>query len=174
MNNGTRIFLIGFMGVGKTTIGRKLARQMELPFIDLDERILQSKSMSMGDLFSYFGEAYFRKAEADMLREVIETESSFVLSCGGGTPCFSDNMHVMNKAGVSIYLAAGLPFLASRIRQSKTVRPMLKNVSEAEQLQVLQDLFDKRQAYYALASHTINVEKLSVPEVLTLVKSCLA
>jgi shikimate kinase len=160
-----KIFLIGFMGVGKSTIGKKLASQMNMEFRDLDRELIKEKSMSIDDIFSYFGEDFFREAEHDYLLRLKE-EDHFVLACGGGTPCFHNNMELMNSEGVTIYLQAGLGFISSRLRQSKTVRPLFKNLSESGRDEALRALFARRQAFYKQAKITINVEKLAIGEAL--------
>jgi shikimate kinase len=160
-----KIFLIGFMGVGKSTLGKKLARHLQLPFTDLDQFIEKDRSMSIDQLFSYFGEDFFRKAEHECLLKVME-QQSFVLACGGGTPCYYNNMELMNASGISIYLQAGAGFILSRIRQSPTVRPLLKKYEKAGRDEALRALLEERTAFYGQAKITINVEKLAVDEAL--------
>jgi shikimate kinase len=159
-----KIFLTGLMGVGKTTIGKKLAACLQLPFIDLDRYIEQQKNMSVADLFAYFGENYFRQAEQACLQQIIQQES-FVLACGGGTPCFYENMALMNANGVTIFLDASPAFIASRVKQSKTQRPLFKNATDMTRLTIVQTLFNKREQFYRKAKCTLNVEKLSAEEV---------
>lgn len=159
-----KIFLTGLMGVGKTTIGKKVAASLQLPFIDLDRYIEQQKNMSVPDLFAYFGENYFRKAEHECLHQIIQQES-FVMACGGGTPCFYDNMNLMNENGITFFFNASPVFIASRVKQSKTVRPLFKNATDESRLKIVQALSSEREQFYSKAKYTLNVEKLSTEEV---------
>ncbi len=159
-----KIFLTGLMGVGKTTIGKKVAASLQLPFIDLDRYIEQQKNMSVPDLFAYFGENYFRQTEQECLQQIIQ-QDSFVLACGGGTPCFYENMNLMNANGVTVFLEASPAFIASRVKQSKTVRPLFKNATDESRLKIVQALSSEREQFYSKAKYTLNVEKLSTEEV---------
>lgn len=161
-----KIFLLGFMGVGKTTIGKKLAAVLSYPFIDLDARIAEKHNMSVPDIFRYFGETFFRKCETDMLHDLIQSKESFVLACGGGTPVYHNNMETMNAAGTTIYMHAGIDFLISRIKQSPVVRPMVKKHTENSSENGLSALFEQRKPVYEKALHTVDVEKLPSNEVI--------
>ena len=160
-----KIFLLGFMGVGKTTIGKKLAAALQYPFVDLDARVAEKHNMSVPDIFRYFGEAYFRKCEVDTLQELIHSYDSFVLACGGGTPIYHNNMEIMNAAGTTIYMRAGIDFLISRIKQSPVVRPMVKKLSENGSENGLSTLFEQRKPLYEQALRIVDVEKLPSNEV---------
>ncbi|MDD3910421.1 MAG: shikimate kinase, partial [Proteiniphilum sp.] len=119
-----RIFIIGYMGSGKTTVGKRLARSLSLSFIDLDAFIENKYRKSVSDIFTEKGEEQFRKIENRALIEVANIED-VVISTGGGTPCFFDNMDVMNKAGTTVYIQADPEELAARLLASKTVRPLI-------------------------------------------------
>ena len=109
-----RIFLTGYMGAGKTTLGKAFARQMNIPFIDLDWYIEERFHKTVGELFSERGEASFRELEKNMLHEVGEFED-VVISTGGGAPCFFDNMEFMNASGTTVYLKVSVEELAKRL-----------------------------------------------------------
>ncbi|MDD4799660.1 MAG: shikimate kinase, partial [Proteiniphilum sp.] len=119
-----RIFLIGYMGCGKSTLGKRLAQSLSLTFIDLDAHIQNKYRKTISELFAEKGEEQFRMIERQALLEVAAFED-VLISTGGGAPCFFDNMEVMNRAGITIYIQAFPEELAARLRASKTVRPLL-------------------------------------------------
>ena len=108
------IFLIGYMGCGKTTLGEVLARQMDLRYIDLDDYIVQQHRMSIVDIFADLGENRFRELETEALREVASM-TDVVIGCGGGTPCHSDNMELMNQAGITVWLTTSPERITARL-----------------------------------------------------------
>jgi shikimate kinase len=124
-----RIALIGYMGSGKTTVGRLLAAQMNLPFIDLDQRIELQEGMSITDIFRNKGEAHFRKIESELLIEILNTEEKFVLATGGGTPCFFDQIDLLNEQCTTVYLQCAFSEIERRLAESPNNRPMLSNLS---------------------------------------------
>lgn len=160
-----RIFLIGFMGVGKTTVGKKLAASLHIPFLDLDSYIAQQQNMSVADIFHHFGEDYFRICESKCLQEIIAAHKNVVLACGGGTPAYLNNMQLMNGNGTTIYMYAGFDFLMSRIKQSTVIRPMVKKQEEKSSGNGLLMLFEQRKPVYERALKTVDVEKLPSNEV---------
>lgn len=128
-----RVFLIGYMGVGKTTIGKKLATTLGLKFIDLDGLISNKEGLSISEIIHQKGEEYFRVLEKKYLKEVCEM-SNVLISTGGGTPCYFDNMNLINEKGTSVFLEMDVKSLAKRLINSKGKRPLLKgeNVDELE------------------------------------------
>ena len=120
-----RIILIGYMGAGKTTVGKALSKELNIPFYDLDWYIESRRHKTVPQLFSEVGEEGFRKIEYNMLHEVAEFED-VVISCGGGTPCFFDNIDYMNQQGDVIYLKADPEVLYKHLLMGKTERPLLK------------------------------------------------
>ena len=125
------IYLIGFMGSGKSTTGKKLADRLKWSFIDLDERIELETGMKIPDIFSKHGELYFRKVESEILRSLI-SESKTVISTGGGTPCFADNMKYMLETGLTIYLKMTPGQLNSHLISSSGERPLIKDIGKSE------------------------------------------
>ncbi|HCO68023.1 MAG TPA: shikimate kinase [Dysgonomonas sp.] len=143
----TRIFLIGYMGVGKTTLGRELAKVLNLGFIDLDLFIQNRYNKSISSIFEEEGEIRFREIENNILKEVAEFEN-VVVSTGGGVPCFYDNMEIMNKSGLTIYLKATPELLAERLNLCKDKRPLIKDKDEVEMLKFVSESLDKRSIFY--------------------------
>lgn len=144
------VFLIGYMGVGKTTIGKQLSAELGLKFIDLDKYIEGRYRKSIQQLFDIKGESGFRKIESEMLQEVA-TFQNVLISTGGGTPCFFDNMNVMNKAGVTVYVKASVEQLVSRLLASKNVRPLIENKTPKELKEFVTHHLAERNEYYLQA-----------------------
>jgi shikimate kinase len=149
------IYIIGFMGSGKTTAGRKLASHLGLSFIDLDNLIEEKEGHKISEIFSTHGEDYFRDIESKALRSIKHT-SGIVVSTGGGTPCFSDNMEFMNKTGVTVYLKLAPGQLKSRLAGEKNQRPLLKNLDDASMLTFIKEKLAEREQYYSNATHIVD------------------
>lgn len=157
------------MGVGKSTIGKALAYQLDVDFIDLDNYIQQKEGKSILDLFKNDGEISFRRKETDYLNKVLNQSSSFVLSLGGGTPCYANNMELINKyANYSVYLKASFQFLSKRLYNQQENRPLLQHLQSLEDYEdfIRKHLFE-RQNYYFLANTTINVEQKQIDSIVT-------
>ncbi len=146
-----RIFLIGYMGAGKSTVGRRLAGHLNLNFIDLDSFIEKRFHKTINEIFAEKGEEAFRKIEKEALQEVSEYEN-VIISVGGGTPCFFDNIEKMNQSGFSIYLRVSPEVLASRLHIGKHSRPLLRYKSEAEIMDFVIQSLDKREPFYNRAT----------------------
>lgn len=153
-----RIYLIGYMGVGKTTSGRELAKALELDFIDLDLFIQNRYNKTVGQLFEELGESKFREIESKILEEVSAFED-IVISSGGGAPCFFDNMKIMNNSGITIYLRANPELLAERLDTCKAKRPLIKDKSKDELLQFVTESLVKREPYYLQAKIVIETNE---------------
>ena len=147
------------MCVGKTTVGRALAKRLGLTFYDLDWYIEERFHTRVADIFANEGEERFRDLERRMLREVAEFEN-IVLSCGGGTPCFFDNMDYMNHTGQTFYLNASTDTIIQHLNISRGERPLLKGKSEAELRDFINEQLQLREPYYRQAQHIIDVNVL--------------
>ena len=159
----TRIILIGYMGAGKTTIGKVLAREMGLDFYDLDDYIVGRFHQTIPDIFAEKGEEGFREIERRMLHEVAEFEN-VIISCGGGTPCFFDNMDYMNTHGETIFLDASPQVLKEHLKMGKTVRPLIQGKTEEELISYIEESLQKRLPYYQKAKHTLPIEVIHTQE----------
>lgn len=155
----TRILIIGYMGAGKTTLGKVLAKDLGLPFYDLDWYIESRMMKTVPQLFAERGEDGFRKVEHNMLHEVAEFED-VVISCGGGTPCFYDNMEYMNTQGDTVYLKASPEVLYAHLQMGKVERPLLKNKTREEMQAFIKEQLAEREKYYTKARHIFNVDLL--------------
>lgn len=142
------IFLIGFMGAGKSTLGRGLAScYPSLTYIDLDDVIEEREGMPVGEIFACRGEDYFRRRESELLREV-SSGRDVIVGCGGGTPCHSGNMEWMNACGVTVLLQASLPVLLRRLLDAQASRPMISGLSEKELERFIVTKQTERAPYY--------------------------
>lgn len=155
----TRIILIGFMGSGKTTLGRALAKALGLTFIDLDNYIELRHCKSINRIFAERGEEGFRKIERNLLHEVCEFED-VVISSGGGTPCFFDNMEYMNAAGETVFLDVDIKVLFRRLKVAKQQRPLLDGKTDEELMLFIQEALQARLPFYTKAKHVFNGELL--------------
>lgn len=154
-----RIILLGYMGAGKTTVGRQLAKDMGLMFYDLDWYITSRMHRTVAQIFEESGEEGFRTVERNMLHEVAEFED-VVISCGGGTPCFFDNMDYLNRQGETVYLKATPEVLYAHLKMGKSVRPLLLNKTP-EQVEVfVKEQLKQREPYYLKARHVLDVSLL--------------
>lgn len=153
----TRIILIGYMGAGKTTVGKALAKDLNLMFYDLDWYIESRMHKTVAQIFKESGEEGFRRIERNMLHEVAEFED-VVISCGGGTPCFFDNMEYMNSQGQTLYLQASPEILAMHLRMGKSVRPLILGKTDEELLQFIKESLEKRDPFYTQAKYILNVD----------------
>ena len=154
-----RIFLVGYMGAGKTTIGKVLSKLIGLTFIDLDYYIEGRFRKTVAQLFAERGEEGFRSLERNMLHEVAEFEDVLV-STGGGTPCFFDNMEFMNQQGTTIYLQVSVDELASRLELCKYTRPVLKNRTGDELKAFVAESLSGRLPFYQKASIVFDANEL--------------
>ena len=152
----TRIILIGYMGAGKTTIGKALSKELGIIFYDLDWYIENRMRKTVSQIFAERGEEGFRKIEYNMLHEVAEFED-VIISCGGGTPCFFDNMDYLNQQGQVVYLKAEPEVLYKHLLMAKVERPLIKGKSQEELLAFISDQLDLREPFYSKARYTLDV-----------------
>lgn len=151
-----RIIIIGYMGAGKTTVGKALAKDLGLTFYDLDWYIESRMRKTVKQIFDEQGEEGFRRIERNMLHEVAEFEN-VVISCGGGTPCFFDNMDYMNRQGQTFYLKATPDVLFKHLKMGKSVRPLLLNKTPDEVRSFIDAQLAQREPFYSKATNTVDV-----------------
>ena len=152
----TRIILIGYMGAGKTTIGKILAKDLGVPFYDLDWYIETRMRKKVKQIFDERGEEGFRIIERNMLHEVAEFED-VVVACGGGTPCFFDNMEYLVGQGDVVYLRGTPDVLFRHLKMGKGVRPLLLGKSDDELLEYIKENVEKREEFYMKANHIVDI-----------------
>ena len=151
-----RIILIGYMGAGKTTVGRALAKELGLDFYDLDWYIENRRRKKIPQIFADEGEEGFRRIEYNMLHEVAEFEN-IVLSCGGGTPCFFDNIDYMNQQAQVVYLRCSPEVLHGHLLMGKTERPLLKGKKPDELIAFIKEQLEVREPFYTKACYQLDV-----------------
>ena len=154
-----RIFLTGYMGSGKTTLGRALAADLNVQFIDLDHYIEQRYRKTIAQLFAEKGEEGFREVERRMLHEVGEFED-VIISTGGGTPCFFDNIEFMNAQGTTIYLDVPVERLFIRLCIARSKRPLIKDKSDEELRAFIIEQLEKRAPHYSKAQYSFKADRL--------------
>jgi len=151
-----KIYLIGFMGAGKTTVGRELASRLGCPFFDLDELVEAAEKMSIKDIFAQQGEPYFRKRERDILRSTHYLEDA-VIATGGGTFTFEENIQFIQSEGFSVFLSAPYAVLRSRVGDKAAERPMFRDDVAAH------ELYSNRLRYYRLCQTTLEIREDETP-----------
>ncbi|HMR93049.1 MAG TPA: shikimate kinase [Chitinophagaceae bacterium] len=151
-----KVYLIGFMGSGKTYWGRQLSKRLTLPFFDLDEQITEAEGKSINEVFEQHGEEYFRLREKDILHLLTESHDSFIMACGGGTPCYFNNIEYLNRSGMTIWINTPIPVLAERLLKEKEHRPLLKDLSDEQVKNFISKKFADRRLYYEQASLTVD------------------
>lgn len=157
-----RIYLVGFMGSGKTHWGRLLSSKLTLPFFDLDKQITEDENKSIVEIFDEKGEEYFRMMEKETLYILTESHESFVMACGGGTPCYFNNIDYMNNSGTTVWLNTRLDVLFNRLLKEKEHRPLLKDLSDAQLKQYILKKFSERRIYYEQADLVVEESEVSV------------
>ncbi len=153
-----KIFLIGFMGSGKTHWGRQLSAKLNLPFYDLDTVMIEKENRSVADIFSEKGEEYFRYLEKETLEDISAEQESFILSCGGGTPCFFNNIEFMKKNGKVIWLNTSIDMLTQRLKKERLSRPLISDVEEDDLRRYIIRKLTERRMYYQQADVTVGEE----------------
>lgn len=158
-----RIIIIGYMGSGKTTVGHALSQELGLPFYDLDWYIETRMHRTVKQIFDEKGEEGFRKIEHNLLHEVAEFED-VIISCGGGTPCFFDNIDYINRQGETVYLKCTTNVLYKHLKMGKTVRPLLLNKTSDEVKTFIEAQLKQREPFYAKAKHIVDVSLMDNKE----------
>jgi len=153
------------MGTGKTHSGRQLSDKLGIPFFDLDEEIVAHDGKSINEIFAIEGEEYFRLLEKDVLHIITEYNESFVMACGGGTPCYYNNIDYMNKEGLSIWLNTSLDTLYKRLMNEKEKRPLIRDLTKDQLRGYIAKKFSDRKIYYEQASIIIDEESADLEKI---------
>ncbi|HTF19082.1 MAG TPA: shikimate kinase [Chryseolinea sp.] len=155
-----KLFLIGLPGSGKSTIGKALANHLTMDFVDLDHEIESREGMIVPEIFAAQGEDYFRRVEAGLLREWAAAERSFVMSTGGGTPCYFDGINLINQHGISIFLDEQIEVIVARLENNQH-RPLLRSDNVEDMRTKLERLRESRISIYRQASITVSSPTVS-------------
>jgi shikimate kinase len=153
------LFLTGYMGSGKTTVGKLLSKQLSLPFFDLDAAIEQEESLAIAEIFKEKGESYFRVKEVETLSALIQNETRSIIALGGGTITNPDNLKICNDNGILIYLEGSVDTIFNRLKEDKSTRPLLASFKTDDRLRLFIDTHLKeRQPFYRRADFIVNVD----------------
>lgn len=165
---------MGYMASGKSSVGKLLAQELKMGFLDLDEYIEEELQKSIADIFSEKGEIFFRKTEHQMLSNVLDQYDNIILSTGGGTPCYGNNMDlILEKSDHSIYLQLSISALVERVKDEKSQRPLIKDIDTADLAEFIgKHLFERRQ-FYAKAMHTVSCDGKDLETVVSEIKEAL-
>lgn len=157
-----KIFLIGFMGSGKSHWGRLLSEKLGIRFFDLDEQVTEHAGRSIPEIFDREGEEQFRLMEKDVLHIIAESHDSFVMACGGGTPCYFNNIEYMNQGGISVWINTPQDILFERLVKEKEERPLIQELSDDQLRSFISKKFASRKIYYEQATLSIDDEPLQL------------
>lgn len=157
-----RIFLIGFMGSGKTYWGRLLSQKLNIPFFDLDEQVASHEGTTINEIFSGKGEEYFRLLEKDTLHIITESHDSFVMACGGGTPCYFNNIEYLNQSGTAVWINTPVETLFRRLTDEKESRPLIKALTQEQLKSYIAKKFADRKIYYEQAGVIVEEEPVQL------------
>jgi shikimate kinase len=159
------IYLVGYMGTGKTTIGEMIAGRMGYSFVDLDTMIEEKYKLTIASFFNKFDEKIFRKVENETLKDTTEL-NNVVVATGGGTPCFYDNMEIIGKSGISVYLKNPGETLYQRIIASKKKRPLLVGKTSPDILQFIKDQLAYREPFYLKSDIIVDCNFFNIDELI--------
>jgi shikimate kinase len=159
------IFLIGFMGSGKTTLGKQLATRLGYRFIDQDEMVEQKYQKTVSEIFAKHGEEEFRNAETQVIQDIVKRDNC-VVATGGGTPCFHNNMELMNEYGFTVYIKVDPEIITQRLKDAHTLRPLIKDKSEQEILEFTAQKLAERTPFYSRSKLVLYSKNLSVEDIL--------
>jgi shikimate kinase len=162
MNKPLKVVLVGLPGSGKSTFGKQLAKELGFPFLDLDQLIEERYQLKISDIFSIYGEGTFRDWESLVLQDTLKQDRAYILASGGGTPCFNDNMDLINSQGISVYLDVPLGSISLRLQTSKAQqRPLFQGLDQGEITLKLKSLLVTREYFYNQAKIKLSGEDFS-------------
>jgi len=164
-----KIFLIGFMGSGKTHWGQQLSQKLGIPFFDMDEQVVSHEEKTIVEIFAEKGEEYFRLLETDVLHLITESHESFVMSCGGGSPCYFNNIEYMNNTGTTVWINAPIEIIFQRLIKEKESRPLIKALTDDQLRAYINKKFADRKIYYDQAEIMINEEPLQLDKLIEMI-----
>jgi shikimate kinase len=170
LNKNKPIILLGFMGVGKTSIGKKLSKQLNWKFLDTDKLIEKKIGLPIPEIFNQLGEDFFREQEREILNEIASLEN-VVVSVGGGLPCFFDNMDRLNEIGTTVYLKLEPEFIVQRLLESKINRPLTVNLIETQLKDFVKVKLTERERYYSLAMYGFRADRYACEQIFNLISS---
>ena len=166
-----RIFIIGYMGAGKSTVGKRLANNLDIPFVDLDDAFEARFRYSIPHFFDHFGEKRFREFEHRCLKEIIKDHEHAVISTGGGTACFNNNISLMNEKGITVYIKMHPKSLAHRLNRARRLRPVVRDIQNSDMQEFIEEQLAEREPYYEQATTIIKGENLDMEDLISKLKT---
>ncbi len=160
------VYLIGFMGSGKTTLGHDLAKRLRCRFVDMDKELENKHQLLIPEIFGKFGEEQFRSWESELLQK-LSLEKNLVVATGGGLPCFHKNMELLNQSGITIYLKLSTETIFERLSKRRGNRPLILSFSDAELKEYIQSTLANRESVYMQSKYTVNAELISVEDLIS-------
>ena len=159
-----KIILLGYMGSGKSTVGKALANELKLSFVDLDHAIENEIGMSIRDFFEASGELKFRRLENEVLKKVLRENSDMILSTGGGTPCYGNNLDLLKSTSNTkvFYLKASIKTLTERLLSEKDTRPLIESIGDNDLPEFIGKHLFERSNFYLQAHHVVDIDQKSV------------
>ncbi|WP_312077348.1 shikimate kinase [Chryseobacterium sp.] len=164
------ISLVGYMGSGKSHISKILSDKINFKLLDLDKEISRRVKMTIPEIFEKKGEIYFRKTEREVLEEILATEENIVLSLGGGTPVYYNNMEIINLSSKSIFLRANISTLVERLSKQKDKRPLVANIAEEDLPEFIAKHLFERNVYYSKSQFTISTDNRDPEDIVNEIK----
>lgn len=162
-----KLILLGYMGSGKSTVSKMIASNMGVEAIDLDDYIVEKENNSIQNIFKNKGEIYFRLKENEYLKELLNSDKSFVLALGGGTPCYANNMNLIVKNAKSVYLKGNINTLFDRLHKEKENRPLISTLNDDKLIEFIAKHLFERAPFYEQANHTIVIDDRSIDQIVT-------
>lgn len=160
-----KLVLMGYMGSGKSVLAKDLSEKTGLDWLDLDAYIESKEGLKINQIFKEKGEIYFRLIEHKYLKEILCNKNNLIIATGGGTPCYSGNIAIINQNAVSIYLKGSIQTLAERLINEKETRPLLKNIKEEELKSFIAKHLFERNSFYNQATFTVSVDNKTVEKI---------
>jgi shikimate kinase len=157
-----KIFMIGFMGCGKTHWGRQLGEKLGVPFFDLDEKVAEHEGRSLGEIFATDGEEYFRLLEKDVLHLLTESHESFVMATGGGTPCFYNTIDYLKRKGTVVWINCSTDCLYQRLKKEKEQRPLISHIADEDLKSYIIKKYSSRKIFYQQATVILPEEVITL------------
>jgi shikimate kinase len=166
------IYFIGFMGSGKSYYSKMLSREVMMPAFDMDHIIEDLEGENIHDIFYGKGEPYFRELERSVLKDLTKLNKGYLIACGGGTPCYQDNVDLMNAQGATIYLKASKEYLFDRLKNGRMNRPLISMMDNLELKKFIATTLEEREQFYKKATKTINIETITLPLLIQTIHAC--
>jgi len=166
-----KIVLLGYMGSGKSTIGKKVSELINAPLIDLDDYIVAQEEMSIASIFEIKGEIYFRLQESKYLKQLLDRKDDLVLALGGGTPCYSNNMELIKNTSESFYLKASIQTLCRRLIKEKEQRPLIASFNDTQLTEFIAKHLFERRSFYQQSKYIITIDDKTIEEIAIAISS---